>query len=118
MIVDAEGYGVVKAIESLLEDAEDGEIQPELMESALEMAEIVAATAADGPRLVSRSTVIDFAPGKREARPDITPIAGPLVGADGSSGVVPAPGAWPDPTPIHRRSSSRRPCRSWCSPRS
>jgi carboxylate-amine ligase len=31
MIVDAEGYGLVNAIESLLQDAEDGEIKPELM---------------------------------------------------------------------------------------
>ena len=30
MIVDPEGYGLVNAIESLLEDAEDGEIKPEL----------------------------------------------------------------------------------------
>ena len=37
MIVDAESYGLVNAIESLLEDAEDGEIKPELMESVLEI---------------------------------------------------------------------------------
>ena len=37
MIVDLEGYGLVNAIESLLEDAEDGEIKPELMESVLEI---------------------------------------------------------------------------------
>ena len=37
MIVDAEGYGLVNAIESLLQDAEDGEIKPELMESVLEI---------------------------------------------------------------------------------
>jgi glutamate---cysteine ligase / carboxylate-amine ligase len=37
MIVDPEGYGLVNAIESLLEDAEDGEIKPELMESVLEI---------------------------------------------------------------------------------
>ena len=45
MIVDAESYALVNAIESLLEDAgaanverEDGEIKPELMESVLEIA--------------------------------------------------------------------------------
>jgi glutamate---cysteine ligase / carboxylate-amine ligase len=37
MIVDQETYGLVNAIESLLEDAEDGEIKPELMESVLEI---------------------------------------------------------------------------------
>jgi carboxylate-amine ligase len=37
MIVDAESYGLVNAIESLLQDAEDGEIKPELMESVLEI---------------------------------------------------------------------------------
>ncbi len=37
MIVDHESYGLVNAIESLLEDAEDGEIKPELMESVLEI---------------------------------------------------------------------------------
>jgi carboxylate-amine ligase len=38
MIVDAESYTLVNAIESLLEDASDGEIKPELMESVLEIA--------------------------------------------------------------------------------
>jgi carboxylate-amine ligase len=37
MIVDPESYGLVNAIESLLDDAEDGEIKPELMESVLEI---------------------------------------------------------------------------------
>ena len=37
MIVDAETFGLVNAIESLLQDAEDGEIKPELMESVLEI---------------------------------------------------------------------------------
>jgi carboxylate-amine ligase len=37
MIVDAEGYGLVNAIESLLQEADDGEIKPELMESVLEI---------------------------------------------------------------------------------
>jgi len=38
MILDAEGFNLVNAIESLLEDAPDGEIKPELMESVLEIA--------------------------------------------------------------------------------
>jgi len=38
MIVDRENYDLVNAIESLLEDAPDGEIKPELMESVLEIA--------------------------------------------------------------------------------
>jgi carboxylate-amine ligase len=38
MIVDAESFNLVNAIESLLEDAPHGEIKPELMESVLEIA--------------------------------------------------------------------------------
>src|SRR4051794_31327378 len=38
MICDAESYDLVNAIESLLEDAAEGEIKPELMESVLEIA--------------------------------------------------------------------------------
>ena len=38
MIVDGESLELVNAIESLLEDAPDGEIKPELMESVLEIA--------------------------------------------------------------------------------
>lgn len=37
MIVDAEGYDLVNAIEGLLEDAPQGDIKPELMESVLEI---------------------------------------------------------------------------------
>src|SRR3954468_11211443 len=37
MIVDAGSFELVNAIESLLEDAPDGEIKPELMESVLEI---------------------------------------------------------------------------------
>src|SRR5215208_4529269 len=37
MIVDAESFNLVNAIESLLEDAPEGEIKPELMESVLEI---------------------------------------------------------------------------------
>src|SRR6476469_3313137 len=38
MIVDTESLELVNAIESLLQDASDGEIKPELMESVLEIA--------------------------------------------------------------------------------
>src|SRR3954447_6571618 len=38
MIVDEDSLELVNAIESLLEDAADGEIKPELMESVLEIA--------------------------------------------------------------------------------
>jgi glutamate---cysteine ligase / carboxylate-amine ligase len=38
MIVDADSFELVNAIESLLEDAPDGEVKPELMESVLEIA--------------------------------------------------------------------------------
>jgi carboxylate-amine ligase len=38
MIVDGSSYNLVNAIESLLEEATDGEIKPELMESVLEIA--------------------------------------------------------------------------------
>src|SRR3954454_22638735 len=38
MIVDRESLELVNAIEQLLEDAQDGEIKPELMESVLEIA--------------------------------------------------------------------------------
>jgi len=52
MIVDPEGYGLVNAIESLLQDAEDGEIKPELMESVLEISTNPAAdTAQAGEQL-------------------------------------------------------------------
>src|SRR5258705_6539440 len=37
MICDARSYDLVNAIESLLEDAPEGEIKPELMESVLEI---------------------------------------------------------------------------------
>src|SRR4029450_1884069 len=38
MILDSESYDLANAIESLLEEAPDGEIKPELMESVLEIA--------------------------------------------------------------------------------
>src|SRR2546423_7992248 len=37
MICDARSFDLVNAIESLLEDAPEGEIKPELMESVLEI---------------------------------------------------------------------------------
>ncbi|MEA2320109.1 MAG: glutamate---cysteine ligase / carboxylate-amine ligase [Solirubrobacteraceae bacterium] len=52
MIVDGESYNLVNAIETLLEDATDGEIKSELMESVLEIAtEPCAHTADAGARL-------------------------------------------------------------------
>jgi carboxylate-amine ligase len=47
MIVDGETYELVNAIESLLEDAPEGEIKPELMESVLEIATKPAANTAE-----------------------------------------------------------------------
>jgi carboxylate-amine ligase len=47
MIVDASSFELVNAIESLLEDAPDGEIKPELMESVLEIATKPAANTAE-----------------------------------------------------------------------
>src|SRR3954464_12052391 len=38
MILDSESYNLANAVESLLEEAPDGEIKPELMESVLEIA--------------------------------------------------------------------------------
>jgi carboxylate-amine ligase len=47
MIVDSETFELVNAIESLLEDAPDGDIKPELMESVLEIATKPAANTAE-----------------------------------------------------------------------
>jgi glutamate---cysteine ligase / carboxylate-amine ligase len=47
MIVDADSLGLVNAIESLLEEADEGEIKPELMESVLEIATEPCATTAE-----------------------------------------------------------------------
>jgi len=44
MIVDGESFGLVNAVESLLEEAPEGEIKPELMESVLEISTAAAAT--------------------------------------------------------------------------
>ena len=52
MIVDAETYNLVNAIESLLEDGPEGQVKPELMESVLEIATDPAPnTAAAGRQL-------------------------------------------------------------------
>src|SRR6478752_1492540 len=52
MICDARSYDLVNAIESLLEEAPDGEIKPELMESVLEIStEPCANTAEAGQQL-------------------------------------------------------------------
>jgi carboxylate-amine ligase len=47
MIVDGESFELVDAIESLLEDAPEGDIKPELMESVLEIATKPAANTAE-----------------------------------------------------------------------
>jgi carboxylate-amine ligase len=47
MIVDGDSFELVNAIESLLEDAPDDDIKPELMESVLEIATKPAANAAE-----------------------------------------------------------------------
>jgi carboxylate-amine ligase len=47
MIVDGESFDLVNAIERLLEDAPDGEIKPELMESVLEIATSPCANTAE-----------------------------------------------------------------------
>ncbi|WP_372790183.1 carboxylate-amine ligase [Paraconexibacter sp.] len=66
MIVDGQNYDLVNAIESLLEDAPDGEIKPELMESVLEIAtKPCANTAEAGVQLRSlRRQVAATAAGK------------------------------------------------------
>jgi glutamate---cysteine ligase / carboxylate-amine ligase len=50
MIVDGENFNLVNAIESLIEDADEGEIKPELMESVLEIATRPAANTAEAGR--------------------------------------------------------------------
>src|SRR6478609_4561310 len=50
MIVDGESYALVNAIESLLEDAPEGEIKPELMESVLEISTTPLANTAEAGR--------------------------------------------------------------------
>jgi glutamate---cysteine ligase / carboxylate-amine ligase len=50
MIVDAESYALVNAIESLLGDVADGEIKPELHESVLEISTVPAPNTAEAGR--------------------------------------------------------------------
>src|ERR671920_1061884 len=50
MIVDEETFNLVNAIESLLEDAPEGQIKPELMESVLEIATKPAPDTAEAGR--------------------------------------------------------------------
>ncbi|QEC47512.1 carboxylate-amine ligase [Baekduia soli] len=66
MIVDADSYELVNAIESLLEDVPEGEIKPELMESVLEIATRPAATTAEAGRQLRalRDRVRDLAAAK------------------------------------------------------
>src|SRR4051812_37817045 len=66
MILDGESLNLVSAVESLLEDAPEGEIKPELMESVLEIAtEPVPDTAAAGRQLRAlRAQVRGSAAGK------------------------------------------------------
>jgi glutamate---cysteine ligase / carboxylate-amine ligase len=69
MIVDGESYDLVNAIESLLEDAPDGEIKPELMESVLEIAtEPASNTAEAGQRLRALRAQVREAAGRRGLR--------------------------------------------------
>jgi carboxylate-amine ligase len=50
MIVDREGFDLVNAIETLLEDAPEGDIKPELMESVLEISTDPCRTTAEAGR--------------------------------------------------------------------
>jgi carboxylate-amine ligase len=66
MIVDAESLDLVNAVESLLEDAPDGEIKPELMESVLEIAtRPVANTAEAGAQLRALRHQVNTTAGRR-----------------------------------------------------
>src|SRR6476661_6102690 len=67
MICDARSFDLVNAIESLLEDAPDGEIKPELMESVLEIStDPCANTAEAGQQLRAlRRQVTDTAAAKQ-----------------------------------------------------
>src|SRR3954451_5703125 len=59
MIVDAGSFELVNAIESLLEDAPEGEVKPELMESVLEIATTPCANTAEaGKQLRALRTVV------------------------------------------------------------
>ena len=66
MIVDGEHYDLVNAIEALLEAAPEGDVQPELMESVLEIATKPCANTAEAGRELRglRSRVRDSAAGR------------------------------------------------------
>ena len=69
MIVDAESYDLVNAIESLLEEGNGGEIKPELMESVLEIAtEPAANTPEAGRHLCALRAQVSEAAGRRGLR--------------------------------------------------
>ncbi len=69
MIVDGEQFDLVNAIESLLEDAADGEIKPELMESVLEIAtKPCKDTAEAGEQLRSLRAQVARTAGARDLR--------------------------------------------------
>src|SRR5919206_553046 len=60
MICDARSFDLVNAIEALLEDAPEGEIKPELMESVLEIStDPCANTVEAGEQLRARDQVHD-----------------------------------------------------------
>jgi glutamate---cysteine ligase / carboxylate-amine ligase len=66
MIVDGESYALVNAVESLLEEHEEGEIKPELMESVLEIATKPAAnTAQTGRQLRALRAQVRATAGRR-----------------------------------------------------
>jgi carboxylate-amine ligase len=66
MIVDASSLELVNAVESLLEDAPDGEIKPELMESVLEIATRPAANTAEaGAQLRALRHQVNSTAGRR-----------------------------------------------------
>jgi carboxylate-amine ligase len=77
MIVDAESLELSNAIESLLEDAPDGDIRPELMESVCEIATRPCANVAEAEEHL------------RQLRTRVRELAGPKGLAIGSAGTHP-----------------------------
>src|SRR3954468_16631491 len=67
MICDARSFDLVNAIESLLEDAPEGEIKPELMESVLEIStDPCAKTGEPGEQLRALRRQVKEAAARRE----------------------------------------------------
>src|SRR5437763_2845182 len=67
MICEARSFDLVNAIESLLEDAPEGEIKPELMESVLEISTDPCANTVDaGAQLRARRRQVNEAAARRE----------------------------------------------------